>query len=184
MENSFKLFRFSQDDESDLGSSHVLGCPDVPSDWNDNQEFYNDEVFLAQFNCSNLGIEGLPKEGMLYFFYAASSKPIRGIVRYAPQVENLERIDFNIDSPVPSLANFEYDVKKGNSKIVLCDECKLVKDYTLKKDEIVLFRFNTQEYPELSFLDEYEKEICYIIKQNDLNNKNFHNAFLAFNLEK
>ena len=58
------------DDETDLGESHILGCPDVPAKWNDDAIFFNDEVFVGQINLKDVECESLPKNGILYFFFA------------------------------------------------------------------------------------------------------------------
>ena len=86
------LIKMPLDDETALGASHILGCPDVPAKWNDDAVFFNDEVFVGQINLSEVKHPNLPSEGILYFFFASMSKPYRGIVRYAKSLEDLERI--------------------------------------------------------------------------------------------
>ena len=114
-----ELIKMPFDDETNLAESHILGCPDVPSKWNDDAIFFNDEVFVGQINLSEVKHPMLPSEGVLYFFFASMSKPYRGIVRYATDLTNLERIDFNEEAPLEFNYNQEYKINfvDGDSEV-------------------------------------------------------------------
>lgn len=179
------LSKLPIDDECELGSSHILGCPDVPSNWNDEAIFYNDEVFIGQINLQDISSELLPKEGILYFFFASLSNPFRGIVRYTNDLSNLERIDFNLD--VSFKANFEqeYSVsfvdEPGNIEIL--GKLPKFKNYKPSKDDVVLLKLNFVDYPNIDIFKDINEEICFLIKKEDLTNKKFDKAFLSLSLE-
>ena len=140
------LIKMPFDDETALGASHILGCPDVPAKWNDDAVFFNDEVFVGQINLSEVLHPSLPSEGMLYFFFASMSKPYRGIVRYAKDLNDLERVDFNIDSPLKANFNLEFAVKfedlTGNVELI--GKMPKFKNYKPSSDEIALLRNNIE----------------------------------------
>lgn len=173
------------EEETDLGTSHILGCPDVPSIWNDEGIFYNDEVFIAQINLQDIHNDNLPNNGILYFFYACDSRPYRGIVRYTNDLSSLERIMFNEDAPINKNIDQEYLITQTNEyqNISLFDQNIKLKNYKLQKDEIILFRFNPKNYPNIDLFSEIDEEVCYIIKKNDLDAKAFDKAYLAFKLD-
>ena len=182
-EYKFKLTQLPLDDETDLGVSHILGCPDVPAAWSDEAVFYNDEVFLAQFNLSEFNIEGLPNSGMIYFFFASESKPFRGIVRYTNDLTTIERIDFN------SEIDFQYDLNKEFSleaseegNISFFPTVYKLKDYKLKSDEVVLFKFKDNDDLGLKVFGS-NLDVCFVIKKKDLEEGKCENAFLANSLE-
>ena len=182
-EYNFNLTKLPLDDETELGVSHILGCPDVPEKWNEEAVFFNDEVFLGQFNLSEFNIEGLPTDGMLYFFFASGSKPYRGIVRCTKDLTNLERIDFNSEVEYPMDLNKEYSLKQADEGLISLfpNNCKL-KNYKLKKDEIVLFRFKDIPSLDLNVFGN-EDDVCFVIKKDDLEKGLFEKAFLANSLE-
>lgn len=180
-----KLTKLAINDETDLGVSHILGCPDVPSVWNDDAIFFNDEVFIGQINLSELKIDLLPNEGMLYFFFASKSKPYRGIVRYTTDLENLERIDFNCESGFIASFEQEYSIEETNelSEIEILGDMPKFKHYKPSKDEVVLLKFNTMDYPFIDVFKDIDEIVCYLIKKDDLINKRFDKAYLSLSLE-
>lgn len=173
------------DDETKIGSSHILGCPDVPSSWNDEAIFYNDEVFLGQINLKDVKNASLPDEGILYFFFACKSKPYRGIVRYASDLTNLERVDFNYSELLNVNFEQEYQItfsdEPGN--IELLGTMPKFKQYRVKNDDVVLLKFNSKDYPLIDIFQDMDEEICYLIKKADLLARRFDKAFLSLNLE-
>ena len=182
-EYNFKLTKLPLDDETDLGVSHILGCPDVPEKWSDDAVFFNDEVFLGQFNLSEFKIEGLPSKGMLYFFFASESKPFRGIVRYASDLSTIERIDFNSEVEYPRDLNMEFSLEEAEEgTITLLPKACKPKHYKLKADEVVLFRFKDDKSLGLNVFGS-DEEVCFVIKKEDLEKGLFENAFLANSLE-
>lgn len=174
--------KLNENDESDLGSTHFLGCPDVPVEWNDNAVFYNDEIFLGQINLKEYSIEGLPNKGILYFFLAVESKPYRGIVRYASDDSNIERVDFNQEIDFCVDLNKEYisSICEGNGNISMFKE----KDskITLNKDEVMLLYIDTNNLLSDVF-KLYSQQVAYIIKTDDLINKRFEKARLSLLLD-
>ncbi len=157
-------------EESDLGSTHFLGCPDVPSTWNDNAIFNNDEIFIGQINLKDLNHDLILNQGILYFFLATGSYPLRGIVRYTKELNNLERIDFNIDS------SYQFDYDREYSLINGSNDVKLLIDNQNKKDDLVLLELNLNISKEINHL-------VYVININDLKNNQFDKAHLNILLE-
>lgn len=171
----FKLIKLN-DEESDLGSSHILGCPDVPSIWNDNAVFYNDEIFIGQINLAEFDIIDLPNKGILSFYLAIASSPYRGIVRYSDNKE-LERIDFNNEIDFKYDLNEEYLIIPGEGELQILPKNHKFKKYHLKKDERILMVLN------LPFMSDAEYDIVYLIKDEDLKSLSFDKAYLAINLD-
>lgn len=182
-EQKYSLIKIALDDESALGSSHLLGCPDVPSKWNDEAIFYNDELFLAQINLSEFTIDGLPSSGILYFFLACGSTPYRGIVRYTPLVDTIERVEFNDCLDLDFNLNQEYQIVATD----IDDSISLFKDkingYKLKKDEVVLLSIDFTNYLDIDLLKNYQNKVAYIIKKEDLKNLDFSKAHLSVMLD-
>ena len=178
------LIKMPLDDETALGASHILGCPDVPAKWNDDAVFFNDEVFVGQINLSEVKHPNLPSEGILYFFFASMSKPYRGIVRYAKSLEDLERIDFNIDSPLKANFNVEFGVnfEESTGDVELLGKMPKFKNYKPSNDEVALLKLDFSNYPEVDLFKEYDDVVCYVIKKEDLEKHQFERAFLANNL--
>ena len=175
---NFNLIMLPKDEESDFLSSHFLGCPDVPSIWNEKAEFYNDEIFLLQINLKEYPINDL-KDGLLYFFIASKSHPYRGIVRYSLSDKEMERIDFNSEIEFKYDLNKEYLLKEDlNGEIqILPDKFKL-KNYILKQDELILASIKHEMFNDIG------GEIVFLIKKNDLNNHEFNKAYLSISLDK
>ncbi len=179
-----ELIKMPFDDETNLGESHILGCPDVPSIWNDEAIFFNDEVFLGQINLKDVDHPLLPKEGILYFFIAAMSNPYRGIVRYCNDLNNLERIDFNSESPLKFDYSLEYGVKfkDEDGDVSFLGKMPKLKDYKVTKEEVCLLTLDFNNYSEINLFKELTDPICFLIKKEDLENKKFANAYLANSL--
>ncbi len=173
------------DDETKIGSSHILGCPDVPAAWNEDAIFYNDEVFLGQINLADIEGLKLPKSGILYFFFACMSKPYRGIVRYTNDLENLERVDFNYSELMNANFEQEYQINfsEGVGNIELLGVMPKFKNYKVGKEVVVLLKFNPQDYPQIDLFKDIDEEICYLIKKEDLEHQRFDQAFLSLSLE-
>ena len=176
-----ELVKMLFDDETNLGASHILGCPDVPSSWNDEAIFFNDEVFLGQINLSETSIPSLPSEGILYFFIAALSTPYRGIVRYAKDLSDLERIDFNEESPLKFDYSLEYAVefKAEDGDVTLMGKMPKFKGYKPLPNEVCLLKLDLSNYKEVELFKDLIDPICFIIKKEDLENQNFEKAYLA-----
>ena len=173
----FKLIKYLNDDESELGESHILGCPDTPSEWNDNGIFNNDEIFIGQINLKEYSTEELPNEGILYFFIAVGSNPYRGIVRYAKDLTNIERIEFNSEVNFKYDLNREYHLELGNGEIELLPNKVKFKYYKLKDNERVLLVCN------LDIFKDIDETIAFIIKKEDLVNNKFESSYLSLPLE-
>ena len=182
---SLILEKYNNEDESSLGSTHILGCPDVPKSWNDDAVFFNDEVFLGQINLSYVYIDALPKKGILYFFFASESRPYRGIVRYTENIDDLERVDFNSEVEFDANLNQEYAVKFSNQsgEIQLLGPLPQFKHYNCKTKEVLLFKFNPQAYHEIDIFKNIDEEICYLIDEEDLKKFNFDKAHLSLSLD-
>lgn len=174
------------DEETELGASHFLGCPDVPSSWNEEALFYNDEIFLGQINLSDVNCDLLPNKGILYFFFASLSKPFRAIVRYAEDISDIERIDFNCEVDFDSDLNFEYElsISNGCGNIELLPENVKLKHYPLKKDDVILLKLDNLDNTKLSFLKNNNDPVCIIINKNDLINKDFTKCMFSFLLDE
>ena len=179
-----ELVKMPLDDETNLGESHILGCPDVPSSWNDNAIFFNDEVFLGQINLSEVSHPLLPNEGILYFFIAALSTPYRGIVRYAKDLNNLERIDFNEESPLEFDYSLEYAIKLNEEEgdVTLLGKMPKLKGYKVNSNEVCFLKLDFKNNPEINLFKDLIDPICFLIKKEDLENKKFENAYLANSL--
>ncbi len=173
------------DEETKVGSSHILGCPDVPSSWNEEAVFYNDEVFLGQINLADVNSLELPQTGILYFFFASKSKPYRGIVRYTNDLESLERVDFNYPELLDAHFEQEYQItfSEGDGKIELLGTMPKFNHFKVSNDMIVLLKFNPQDYPLIDLFKGVDEEICYLIKKDDLKHHLFEKAFLSLSLE-
>lgn len=174
------------DEETELGESHFLGCPDVPSIWNDEAEFYNDEIFLGQINLKDVKNPLLPNEGILYFFFASGSKPYRAIVRYAKDISDIERIDFNCEVDFDSDLNFEYELSfsDGAGDIELLPENVKLKHYPLKPSDVVLLKLDNLSNTKLSFLSHNSDPVCIIINKNDLAKQDFSKCMFSFLLDE
>ena len=179
-----KLLKMPFDDETNLGVSHILGCPDVPSSWNDNAIFYNDEVFLGQINLSEVQHPMLPSEGILYFFIAALSNPYRGIVRYTKDINNLERIDFNEESPLKFDYSLEYalNLEDTDGDVTFMGQMPKFKGYKATSNEVCLLKLDFNNYPEIDLFKDLVDPICFLIKKEDLENHTFEKAYLANSL--
>lgn len=173
----FKLNLLPVDEETELASSHILGCPDVPSKWNDEAVFNNDEIFIGQLNLNDLAIDKLPNVGILYFFLAVGSKPYRGIVRYTKDLSNLERIDFNSEIPFSYDLNKEYSLSNGAGELKILPENLKLKKYHLNKNELILLSLD------LEFLKDDNYDLVYLIKEDDLKKGNLDKAYLSVNLD-
>lgn len=174
-------------DETELGESHFLGCPDVPGSWNDNAVFLNDELFIGQVNLEQLNIDRLPKKGMLYFFLAVGSRPYRGIVRYYDGDEELERVDFNCEVGIDFDFDKEYSVKVKHSAESSFDHLFASSHSTIKKNldsnkEICLLELSKNS--DIMKTVKINTDLCFIIKIEDLNNLNFDKAYLNLKLDE
>lgn len=178
------LVKMPLDDETELGVSHILGCPDVPSVWNDEAIFFNDEVFLGQINLSEIKHPLLPKTGMLYFFIAALSTPYRGIVRYTSDLSNIERVDFNEESPLEFDYSLEYAInyQEEEGDVTLLGKMPKFKGYKPISNEVCLLKLDLSAYPEVELFKDLTDPICFLIKKEDLENNNFDKAYLANSL--
>lgn len=172
------------DDETDLGESHILGCPDVPAKWNDDAIFFNDEVFVGQINLKDVECEALPKNGILYFFFASMSKPYRGIVRYTEDLTCLERVDFNEEVEFDATFDQEYKIefKEQAGDVELLGKMPKFKDYKPTSDEVCLLKLDFNNYPNIDLFKDITDPVCYLIKKEDLQNKKFDKAYLALSL--
>lgn len=179
-----ELVKMPFDDETNLGESHILGCPDVPSVWNDDAIFFNDEVFVGQINLSEVSHPLLPNSGILYFFFASMSKPYRGIVRYASDLSNLERIDFNEEAPLEFNYNQEYKINfiDEEGDITLLGKMPKLSGYKPVSNEVCLLKLDFSNYPEIDLFKDLTDPVCFLIKKEDLENKNFEKAYLANSL--
>lgn len=179
-----ELVKMPFDDESLLGASHILGCPDVPSVWNDEAVFFNDEVFVGQINLSEVSHPLLPKSGILYFFFASMSKPYRGIVRYTADLKTLERIDFNEEVPLEFNYNQEYKINfiDEDGDVTLLGKMPKLKYYKPTSNEVCLLKLDFSNYPEIDLFKDLTDPMCFLIKNEDLEKQNFDKAYLANSL--
>lgn len=179
-----ELIKMPFDDETNLAESHILGCPDVPSKWNDDAIFFNDEVFVGQINLSEVKHPTLPSEGVLYFFFASMSKPYRGIVRYATDLTNLERIDFNEEAPLEFNYNQEYKINfvDGDSDVALLGKMPKFNGYKPTSNEICLLKLDFKNYPDIDLFKDLTDPVCFLIKKEDLEACAFDKAYLANSL--
>ncbi len=182
---NFKLNILNKDEESPFLSTHFLGCPDVPTSWNDNSIFYNDEIFIGQINLKDITSEYLPKEGMLYFFIQSMSYPFRGIVRYSKDTNNCERIDFNDE--IESNYNLFLDtcavLDNIDTGISLFPNKVSFKNYNLKSNEVVLLKLDFNNYKEINLFKDQDETVCFIIKKDDLAKHQFDKAYLSLMLD-
>ena len=179
-----ELIKMPFDDETNLGESHILGCPDVPSKWNDDAVFFNDEVFLGQINLSEVKHPMLPSKGILYFFIASMSNPYRGIVRYTKELNTLERIDFNKESPLKFDYSLEYaiNLKDEDGDVTLLGKMPKFKGYKPLSNEVCLLKLDFSNYPEIDLFKDLIDPICFLIKKEDLENMEFSKSYLANSL--
>ena len=179
-----ELVKMPLDDETLLGESHILGCPDVPSVWNDDAIFFNDEVFVGQINLKDVNNPLLPNSGILYFFFASMSKPYRGIVRYTGDFTSLERIDFNEEAPLKFNYNQEYKISfiDEDGDVTLLGKMPKLQSYKPTSNEVCLLKLDFSNYPEIDLFKDITDPVCFLIKKEDLENKAFDKAYLANSL--
>lgn len=179
-----KLTLMLNDEETDLGESHILGCPDVPAKWNDDAVFFNDEVFVGQINLKDVSTDLLPKQGILYFFFASMSKPYRGIVRYTNDLETLERVDFNeeVDFKANFNQEFKIEINDSNNDIEILGKMPKFKHYKPTQDEVCLLKLDFKNYPSIDLFNDVDEQVCYLIKKDDLLNGRFDKAYLSLTL--
>lgn len=179
-----ELVKMPFDDETALGQSHILGCPDVPSVWNDDAIFFNDEVFVGQINLSEVTHPLLPSEGILYFFFASMSNPYRGIVRYTKDLKTLERIDFNEEAPLKFNYNLEFGLnfKDEDGDVTLLGKMPKMSCYKATSNEVCLLKLDFSNYPEIDLFNDLTDPVCFLIKKEDLENMAFDKAYLANSL--
>ena len=112
------------------------------------------------------------------------SNPYRGIVRYSNDLNNLERIDFNSESPLKFDYSLEYGVnfKSEDGDVSFLGKMPKLKDYKVTKEEVCLLTLDFSNYSEIDLFKELTDPICFLIKKEDFEIKTFANAYHANSL--